>query len=1046
MHFAAIDYVRWCAFLDLPIAAKRHLRARSAAFLPFSIAIFAFCALAPVANAANFTCSWNDATANWTLAADWSNCNGNFPNNSSGNTYDVTISQGNPTLTTPPPGITVGSATITSPGVWSITGTGTATLTGGLGNAGVLNVDIGNGDGGGNLTITGTLGNTNTVQVGSGNPNFPAGAANTLTLGALTNGSGASFAVIGSASHLATLAFTGAGFTTNDGSFGLTNITPLTLNNSFTNNATGTFALGGIAPVTVAGNFANAGVLNVDIGNGDGGGNLTITGTLGNTKTVQVGSSNPNFPAGAANTLTLGALSNASTGTIDLFGNAGNPTNEAKATVNGQATNAGTINIPTNSSLTVSGAGNAYTQTAGSTNLRGGALSAPDVNITGGTLQGMGTVTGAIHISGSGTIEAINLANSNLAAVLTIDGNYFQSGGTFSELLHGTGVQIDKVAVTAGHTVNLTGGNLQLSGVTFALGQEFDDIMTFQPGGLSGTFATIQGGGNGTTVDLGNGLSLMAIYDNADGDISVKVVPTVIGTGKIWIDATGNWTTDTAKWSPTGAPVATDDVTIGSTNNGNVTLDNSTTIHSLIINTSNALTNTSGTTLTVSTTVANSGSLTLGGNLTASGAVTNNSGATLAMRGGTLTAPSYSNAGTTSGFGTIIPLIANTGLVQANGGTLTAQNGIQGTGNITVSPAATLDLSKATAGSTASTLNVNGALNLGSQNLTVASDYNNANFGTGNSFNKLANVSGTGQILAAGPNPAKMEVITGAKVTGGNTATPTLNLGIVHTGDPTAYQIANQGTAANPSLRGATQTNVNGGNITGSLLTGTGVTAANFGPIAPGTSTTDFTVTAASPGILINQAVHITNNFGNVPEQTMSITGQVNNFAALSLLKEGGDGSLSDSFVLDFGSVAAGSGTEEAMLAILNDNLLAEQAFTDLLSSTATVVSGSGFRFTGCSVKNLLGGVSQGGCDIFFDTDLTGVFTEVLDFPVESSNSSGYDQVIRHVTLTIEGSVGSGPPPSVPEPSTMTILGSGLGTLFFIALRRRRRCAKLLGA
>jgi hypothetical protein len=38
---------------------------------------------------------------------------------------------------------------------------------------------------------------------------------------------------------------------------------------------------------------------------------------------------------------------------------------------------------------------------------------------------------------------------------------------------------------------------------------------------------------------------------------------------------------------------------------------------------------------------------------------------------------------------------------------------------------------------------------------------------------------------------------------------------------------------------------------------------------------------------------------------------------------------------------------------------------------------------------------------------------------------------------TIEGSVGPRPPP-VPEASTMTILGSGLGTLFFIVRRRWR--------
>src|SRR5262249_8764801 len=158
----------------------------------------------------------------------------------------------------------------------------------------------------------------------------------------------------------------------------------------------------------------------------------------------------------------------------------------------------------------------------------------------------------------------------------------FQSGGTFSELLHGTGVQLDKVAVTAGHTVNLTGGNLQVSGVTFALGQEFDNIMTFQPLGLSGTFATINGGGNGTFVSIGIGLFLEALYNNAAGNISLLV--TDMGPpppGKIWNDATGNWTTDPNKWTAPGVPIATDDVEIGLTNNGNVTLDNTTTVKSL---------------------------------------------------------------------------------------------------------------------------------------------------------------------------------------------------------------------------------------------------------------------------------------------------------------------------------------------------------------------------------------------------------------------------------------------------------------------------------
>src|SRR3984893_8422383 len=90
----------------------------------------------------------------------------------------------------------------------------------------------------------------------------------------------------------------------------------------------------------------------------------------------------------------------------------------------------------------------------------------------------------------------------------------------------------------------------------------------------------------------------------------------------------------------------------------------------------------------------------------------------------------------------------------------------------------------------------------------------------------------------------------------------------LHVSDSTTYKIANQGTAANPSLRGAIETSVNGGNITGGLLSGTGVTAANFGPMAPGTGTTDFTLTAAKAGILSDQAVHVANNFGNVREQS----------------------------------------------------------------------------------------------------------------------------------------------------------------------------------
>jgi hypothetical protein len=138
------------------------------------------------ADAANFTCSWNDATANWTTVADWSNCNGTDPNNGGGNTCDATIGTGDPTLTT---AITIGSVTITSPGAWTLSGSSaSAVLTGTLANSGdlelhknvslstggnltnsgALNLDTGHLNGSSSLMVAGTLTNNTTLDLGPG--------------------------------------------------------------------------------------------------------------------------------------------------------------------------------------------------------------------------------------------------------------------------------------------------------------------------------------------------------------------------------------------------------------------------------------------------------------------------------------------------------------------------------------------------------------------------------------------------------------------------------------------------------------------------------------------------------------------------------------------------------------------------------------------------------------------------------------------------------------------------------------------------------------
>jgi hypothetical protein len=60
---------------------------------------------------------------------------------------------------------------------------------------------------------------------------------------------------------------------------------------------------------------------------------------------------------------------------------------------------------------------------------------------------------------------------------------------------------------------------------------------------------------------------------------------------------------------------------------------------------------------------------------------------------------------------------------------------------------ATLNLSAATQDSDAMFLNHDGTgLNLGARHILVGSDYTNGNFGSGNSSNERANVTGTGEI------------------------------------------------------------------------------------------------------------------------------------------------------------------------------------------------------------------------------------------------------------------------------------------------------------
>jgi hypothetical protein len=268
----------------------------------------------------------------------------------------------------------------------------------------------------------------------------------------------------------------------------------------------GTFNLRDGGALAVGGDLGLTGALNVDANtSGEGGSSLSAAGTLtltGNNAGLQIG--NPGLSAPAS--VTTGGLANA--GTVNLVG--GSATKIASLNVTGQAVSSGTVNV-----------GN-FSQVSG------------NLHLTGGSLHGTGTVVGAVHDDGTATVYGGSSVNT--PGILTIDGNYEQSqNGVLQVDLNGTGSSnVSTIDVTGG-TVDLAGGTLKvnvLNPLTLALGQTFT-VMNFTPGSQTGTFANLQdgsfiGAGN-ASLNIGNGLALAPIYNDAGGNIQLKVVSATAG-------------------------------------------------------------------------------------------------------------------------------------------------------------------------------------------------------------------------------------------------------------------------------------------------------------------------------------------------------------------------------------------------------------------------------------------------------------------------------------------------------------------------------------
>ena len=577
--------------------------------------------------------------------------------------------------------------------------------------------------------------------------------------------------------------------------------------------------------------------------------------------------------------------------------------------------------------------------TTGSWVLSSGTISGGQINLAGGGLN---------FTSSSGNIFTDNLTfNGDINLDSSSEALRLFSGSTFTGDANITGssarLMIEHTTTLAGKTVNLDGNNarlgidgvntLTLGSGTLVRGRGNVGAAVYNSGGtqtlvndagiiradIAGQTLTVSpddfSNAAGATVEAING-AILAI-DNSTNFVQYTGDALNGGIWKAFADSTLRISTNTG----TGFLTNSADITLSGTNSQLVVGESSATLDDRLAENAGAFRILSGRNFSAPASFTNSGILQVGG--------------------GTFDAPDMVNSGEIYGYGMIVVRPLNTGTIRAQGGLLMLANGIQGgSGSVVISAGSSLDLSAGATDSSADLLSHSGnLLNLGTNNFLVGADYTNANFGSGNAFAARANVSGSGEIRAVGGTG---QSLTG-DVTNGGSATPTMAFGNVHVGSSPSlgYQIGNTG-GSGASLRGAVQTAANGGNLTDARLEGSGVLAGSFGPIAPGASSGNLSVTfnATGAGPLTGQTLAIVNNFDNVAGQTLSVTGTAYRFASPSDYTPA---------LVDFGNFHVGQAPPTQALTI--NNLAPNDGYSESLdasigNATGGVTTNSG-SFTG---------------------------------------------------------------------------------------------------
>ena len=496
---------------------------------------------------------------------------------------------------------------------------------------------------------------------------------------------------------------------------------------------------------------------------------------------------------------------------------------------------------------------------------------------------GMNLATGELLGVGSGGMSISNGTYTNLGLIQADDGSHvtFQTGATLANSVNGTLTGGTYGAVANGHgaTLSITGSAITDLAADLILSGAGSSI-TFGGTAIETSLTTIAAAGelqvlndrnytttnkitNSGTLALGGGtFTAKGLTDHGAATLTGFGILKANLTSSGAIVATGGTLElDGHKNTISGTESGTGTLAFG----GTTTLNTGT-----VLDVSN-IALISKATLNIDTPLSFAGTFDIEGKATIAGTSAFTSSGLFEQTG--------------HGLATVTDAFTNSGTVQINsGGTLAFSGGLANTGLI-IDNGVFTDTAALTGGSldvgahgssaviasgtgagnsTISTLTVGGgSLNTSGTTVTVTGDYNNTAAGVGNNYNAFAGVTGT--IDGQGTQLAVIGV-DGTVIT---TVNGTLTI-TVAPGGTANFEIENTGATGSAALRGALQTSVNGGNITGHALSGSGVTAQDYGPIAAGGTSGVFTIDY-SHGNLTNEAIHIASDFANVAGLTIDI-------------------------------------------------------------------------------------------------------------------------------------------------------------------------------